>query len=75
MEPDIKAACIQVLFSVAYHLKSSILSYSNDLLSIALKSLREGSQKVILIENRFSSRSGMIQILYSVICIRLVQMQ
>ncbi|KAL7138505.1 hypothetical protein ABFS83_10G168700 [Erythranthe nasuta] len=45
VEPDIRAACVQVLFSVAYHLKSSIFSHSNDLLSVALKSLRDGSQK------------------------------
>ncbi|KAI3471584.1 hypothetical protein Pfo_028234 [Paulownia fortunei] len=45
VEPEIRAACIQVLFTVAYHLKSSIFPYSNDLLSVALKSLREGSQK------------------------------
>ncbi|KAL0453083.1 UNVERIFIED_CONTAM: hypothetical protein Slati_1286400 [Sesamum latifolium] len=43
--PEIRAACIQVLFAVAYHLKSSIFPYSNDLLAIALKSLREGSHK------------------------------
>ncbi|KAI3471664.1 hypothetical protein Pfo_028314 [Paulownia fortunei] len=45
VEPEIRAACIQVLFTVAYHLKSSIFPYSNDLLRVALKSLREGSQK------------------------------
>ncbi|KAK6124641.1 hypothetical protein DH2020_041613 [Rehmannia glutinosa] len=45
VEPEIRAACIQVLFAVAYHLKSSIFPYSNDLLSVALKSLKEGSQK------------------------------
>ncbi|EYU18758.1 hypothetical protein MIMGU_mgv1a000625mg [Erythranthe guttata] len=45
VEPDIRAACVQILFSVAYHLKSSIFSHSNDLLSVALKSLRDGSQK------------------------------
>ncbi|KAL0359508.1 UNVERIFIED_CONTAM: hypothetical protein Sangu_0800200 [Sesamum angustifolium] len=43
--PEIRAACIQVLFAVAYHLKSSIFPYSNDLLTIALKSLGEGSYK------------------------------
>ncbi|KAK4404886.1 hypothetical protein Sango_0857200 [Sesamum angolense] len=43
--PEIRAACIQVLFAVAYHLKSSIFAYSNDLLTIALKSLGEGSYK------------------------------
>ncbi|KAL2225935.1 UNVERIFIED_CONTAM: hypothetical protein Sindi_1952200 [Sesamum indicum] len=43
--PQIRAACIHVLFAVAYHLKSSIFPYSNDLLTVALKSLREGSHK------------------------------
>ncbi|XP_073132125.1 uncharacterized protein [Henckelia pumila] len=45
VEPDITAACVQVLFSVAYHMKSLILPYSSDLVAVALKSLREGSQK------------------------------
>ncbi|XP_073287340.1 uncharacterized protein [Primulina huaijiensis] len=45
VEPDIRAACVQVLFSVAYHMKSLILPYSSGLLDVALKSLREGSQK------------------------------
>ncbi|KAL8489605.1 hypothetical protein ACS0TY_025004 [Phlomoides rotata] len=45
VEPEIRDACIQILFSVAYHLKSSVFPYSNDLLDIALKSLGEGSQK------------------------------
>ncbi|KAH6818792.1 hypothetical protein C2S51_002395 [Perilla frutescens var. frutescens] len=43
--PEIRAACIQVLFSVAYHLKSLIFPYSNDLLNVALNSLRQGSHK------------------------------
>ncbi|KAG8371928.1 hypothetical protein BUALT_Bualt12G0013800 [Buddleja alternifolia] len=45
VEPEIRAACIQVLFSVAYHLKSFILPYSNDLLRVALISLKEGPEK------------------------------
>lgn len=45
VEPHVRAACVQVLFSVAYHMKSLILPYSSDLLEVALKSLREGSQK------------------------------
>ncbi|KAK6124646.1 hypothetical protein DH2020_041610 [Rehmannia glutinosa] len=45
MDPEIRAACIQVLFAVAYHLKSWIFPYSNDLLSVVLKSLKEESLK------------------------------
>ncbi|KAL6505989.1 hypothetical protein OROHE_022708 [Orobanche hederae] len=45
VEPEIRAACIQILFSVAYHLKSLIYPYANDLLGIALESLRKGSPK------------------------------
>ncbi|KAL3819820.1 hypothetical protein ACJIZ3_005725 [Penstemon smallii] len=45
VDPVIRAACIQVLFSVAYHLKSFIFPYSNDLLNVALKSLGEGSSQ------------------------------
>ncbi|PIN16692.1 hypothetical protein CDL12_10657 [Handroanthus impetiginosus] len=45
VDPEIRAACIQILFSVAYHLRAYIFPYSTDLLNVALKSLREGSQK------------------------------
>ncbi|KAL3637259.1 hypothetical protein CASFOL_019558 [Castilleja foliolosa] len=45
VEPEIRAACVQVLFTVAYLLKSLIYPYSDDLLKAALKSLREGSPK------------------------------
>ncbi|XP_047307736.1 uncharacterized protein LOC124911311 isoform X2 [Impatiens glandulifera] len=44
-EPDIRAACIQVLFSLVFHMKSFIFPYSSDLLKIALKYLKEGSQQ------------------------------
>ncbi|CAK9169070.1 unnamed protein product, partial [Ilex paraguariensis] len=44
-EPEIRAACIQVLFSAVYHLKTAILPYSSNLLKVSLKSLREGSDK------------------------------
>lgn len=44
-DPEMRAACIQVLFTVAYHLKSFIFPYSNDLLNVALNSLRLGSHK------------------------------
>ncbi|KAL1549976.1 hypothetical protein AAHA92_17995 [Salvia divinorum] len=44
-DAEIRAACIQVLFTVAYNLKSLMLPYSKDLLNIALASLKQGSQK------------------------------
>ncbi|XP_017241789.1 uncharacterized protein LOC108214347 isoform X2 [Daucus carota subsp. sativus] len=42
---EIRSACIQILFSAVYHLKSVIIPYSNDLLKVAVTSLREGSEK------------------------------
>ncbi|KAL2466133.1 ARM repeat superfamily protein [Abeliophyllum distichum] len=45
MEPETRVACIQILFSVVYHLKSLVSPYSSDLLTVALKSLREGSHE------------------------------
>lgn len=47
MHAEIRAACVQVLFSAVYHLKSAILPYSADLLKVSLKVLREGSEKVL----------------------------
>ncbi|KAK6244141.1 hypothetical protein QUC31_010550 [Theobroma cacao] len=44
MQPEIRAACIQVLFSAVYHLKSAVLPYSCDLLKLSLKSLGKGSE-------------------------------
>ncbi|MFS8002117.1 putative armadillo-like helical protein [Helianthus anomalus] len=43
-EPEIRAACIQVLFSIVYHLKSIVLPYSSDLLKASLESLKRGSE-------------------------------
>ncbi|KAI3811705.1 hypothetical protein L1987_21434 [Smallanthus sonchifolius] len=43
-EPEIRAACIQVLFSIVYHLKSVVLPYSSDLLKASLESLKRGSE-------------------------------
>ncbi|KAI3891549.1 hypothetical protein MKX03_033096 [Papaver bracteatum] len=40
---DVRAACIQVLFSAVYHLKLAILSHSSDLLRLSIKALEEGS--------------------------------
>ncbi|KAI7743189.1 hypothetical protein M8C21_012206 [Ambrosia artemisiifolia] len=43
-EPEIRAACIQVLFSIVYHLKSVVLPYSSDLLKASLESLKRRSE-------------------------------
>ncbi|KAM1482947.1 hypothetical protein TB2_034461 [Malus domestica] len=43
--PEIRAACVEVLFSSVYHLKSAIFPYSTDLLEVSLKALRKGSEK------------------------------
>lgn len=45
-DQEIRAACIQVVFSVVYHVKSAVLPFAPDILEVALKSLREGSEKV-----------------------------
>ncbi|GAB2233247.1 hypothetical protein Droror1_Dr00002466 [Drosera rotundifolia] len=44
-DPHVRAAGIQVLFSSVYHLKSAILPYASDFLSLSLKSLRKGTDK------------------------------
>ncbi|KAK7290246.1 hypothetical protein RIF29_04523 [Crotalaria pallida] len=43
---DIIAACIQVLFSAVYHLRSAVLPYASDLLKVSLKALRKKSDKL-----------------------------
>ncbi|XP_023752977.1 uncharacterized protein LOC111901348 isoform X1 [Lactuca sativa] len=43
-EPEIRSACIQVLFSIVYHLKSVVLPFSSDLLKVSLESLKNGSE-------------------------------
>lgn len=45
--PEVRAACVEVLFSSVYHLKAAILPYSTDLLEVSLKALRKGSEKVL----------------------------
>ena len=44
--PEVRAACIQVLFSAMYHLKSTLLPFASDLLKLALRFLEQGSEKV-----------------------------
>ncbi|PON49241.1 Coatomer beta subunit [Parasponia andersonii] len=44
-ESDIRAACIQVLFSSVYHLKSVVCPYASELLKLSLKVLQKGSEK------------------------------
>ncbi|CAL1385061.1 unnamed protein product [Linum trigynum] len=43
--PEIRSACVQVLFSAVYHLKSAVLPYSADLLKLSLELLQDGSEK------------------------------
>lgn len=43
--PEVRAACIQVLFSAMYHLKSTVLPFASDLLKLALRFLEQGSEK------------------------------
>ncbi|KAF3442571.1 hypothetical protein FNV43_RR16487 [Rhamnella rubrinervis] len=45
VQSEIRAACIQVLFSAVYHLKSDVLPYSSKLLKLSMKALREGSER------------------------------
>ncbi|XVF56100.1 hypothetical protein PTKIN_Ptkin06aG0089800 [Pterospermum kingtungense] len=45
MQPEIRAACVQIMFSAVYHLKSAVVPYSCDLLRLSLKFLRKGSEK------------------------------
>lgn len=42
---DVRAACLQIFFSAVYHLKSSVLPFSSDLLSLSVKALKKGSEK------------------------------
>ncbi|XP_077253695.1 ARM repeat superfamily protein isoform X2 [Tasmannia lanceolata] len=42
---EVRAACLQVLFSAVYHLKSAVLPHSCDLFKLSLKALRKGSEK------------------------------
>ncbi|WCJ33914.1 ARM repeat superfamily protein [Euphorbia peplus] len=44
-DPEIRAACVQVLFSAVYHLKCAVLPYSPDLLRISLRFLQKGTEK------------------------------
>ncbi|KAF7819009.1 armadillo/beta-catenin-like repeat protein [Senna tora] len=45
VKSEIRTACIQVLFSAVYHLRSAVLPYASDLLRISLKALRKESEK------------------------------
>ncbi|XP_015899000.3 uncharacterized protein LOC107432388 [Ziziphus jujuba] len=44
VQSEIRAACIQVLFSAVYNLKSAVLPYSSKLLKLSLKALKKGSE-------------------------------
>ncbi|KAF3498206.1 hypothetical protein DY000_02056526 [Brassica cretica] len=43
--PEVRAACIQVLFSAMYHLKSTLIPFASDLLKLSLRFLEQGSEK------------------------------
>lgn len=47
VQSEIRAACIQVLFSAVYNLKSAVLPYSSKLLKLSLKALKKGSERVL----------------------------
>nr|XP_029117568.1 uncharacterized protein LOC105034833 isoform X4 [Elaeis guineensis] len=42
---DVRAGCIEVLFSAVYHLKSSVVPFSSDLFNLSVKALKKGSNK------------------------------
>lgn len=42
---DIRAACIGVIFSAVYHLKSAILPYANDIFRVSINALKKGPEK------------------------------
>lgn len=44
-ESEVRAACVQVLFSAVYHLKRAVLPHASDLFKLCLKSLTKGSEK------------------------------
>ncbi|CAH9062850.1 unnamed protein product [Cuscuta europaea] len=44
-DSDIRSACIQIIFSVVYHLKSAVLPYSSAILEASIRSLRGESDK------------------------------
>ncbi|VFQ91190.1 unnamed protein product [Cuscuta campestris] len=44
-DSGIRSACIQVMFSAVYHLKSAVLPYSSVILEATIRSLREESDK------------------------------
>ncbi|KAK2416394.1 hypothetical protein QL285_038791 [Trifolium repens] len=45
IKSEIRAACIQVLFSAVYHLRSAAVPYAYDLLKTSLEALRKESEK------------------------------
>ncbi|PNX94335.1 armadillo/beta-catenin-like repeat-containing protein, partial [Trifolium pratense] len=45
IKSEIRAACIQVLFSAVYHLRSAVVPYAYDLLKTSFEALRKESEK------------------------------
>ncbi|XP_068643692.1 uncharacterized protein [Aristolochia californica] len=44
-ESEVRAACLQVLFSAVFHLKSAVLPYSSELFKLSIKALKKGSEQ------------------------------
>ncbi|KAK1313617.1 hypothetical protein QJS10_CPA06g01801 [Acorus calamus] len=44
-ESEVRAACLHVLFSAVYHLKSEVLPFTSELLKMSIKALKKGSEK------------------------------
>ncbi|KAG9449445.1 hypothetical protein H6P81_009410 [Aristolochia fimbriata] len=44
-ESEVRAACLQVLFSAVYHLKSAVLPYSSELFKLSIRALKKGSEQ------------------------------
>ncbi|XP_054775738.1 uncharacterized protein LOC129284315 isoform X2 [Prosopis cineraria] len=45
MKSEIRASCIQVLFSAVYHLRSAVLPYASELFKVSLRVLKNESEK------------------------------
>ncbi|CAN6454147.1 unnamed protein product [Victoria cruziana] len=45
VDPDIKAACLRVLFTAVYHFKAVVLPYCTDLYRISMLCLRKGTDQ------------------------------
>ncbi|CAH9105580.1 unnamed protein product [Cuscuta epithymum] len=65
-DSDIRSACIQIIFSVVYHLKSAVLPYSSAILEASIRSLRGESDKermggIKLLASLMASEEAVVQ--------------